>query len=164
MATIDVSVQRFVIVSSKPFETILQKLEAEIGHPDMRKFTADVAAAEGYGALEKIVEKSIGPSGLMEFTRFNLGEIIRKERGPGSPRILRLVVGNPLIMKQMAVHVHDVASYAPVNILIDERPDGVHVSYDRMASLLAPYGSAEAQQVAQGLDAKIEGLMQAAAA
>jgi uncharacterized protein (DUF302 family) len=100
----------------------------------------------------------------MEFTRFNLGEIIRKERGPGSPHILRLVVGNPLIMKQMAVHVHDVASYAPVNILIDERKDGVHLSYDRMASLLAPYGSVEAQTVAQNLDAKIEGLLQAAAA
>jgi hypothetical protein len=58
----------------------------------------------------------------------------------GSPGILRLVVGNPLIMKRMAVHVHDAASYAPVDILIDERADGVHVSYDQMASLLAPYG------------------------
>lgn len=164
MATIQVPVQRFTVVSSKPFEIILQKLEAEIGHPDMSTFAKAVTAAESYGELEKIVQKAIGPSGLMEFTRFNLGEIIRKEHGPGSPRILRLVVGNPLIMKQMAVHVHDVASYAPVNILIDERPDGVHLSYDRMASLLAPYGSAEAQKVAQNLDAKIEGLLQAAAA
>ena len=164
MATIEVQVQRFTIISSQPFESILQKLEAQIGHPDMRAFTKAVAAAENYGELEEIVQQAIGPSGLMEFIRFNLGEIMRKERGPDSPRILRLVVGNPLIMKQMAIHVHDVASYAPVNILIDERPDGVHLSYDRMASLLAPYGSAEAQQVARNLDEKIEGLLQAAAA
>ena len=154
-----VEIERFSLISSKPFESILQKLEAQIGHPDMNAFAKAVAAAESYGELEKIVQKAIGTSGLMEFTRFNLGEIIRKERGPGSPRILRLVVGNPLIMKQMAVHVHDVASYAPVNILTDERPDGVHLSYDRMASLLAPYGSAEALAVARDLDSKIENLL-----
>ncbi len=164
ISTIQVQVQRFSIVSSKPFEIILEQLDAHIGHPDMAAFTKAVAAAESYAELETIVQDAIGLSGLMEFTRFNLGEIIRKESGPGSPRILRLVVGNPLIMKQMAVHVHDVASYAPVNILIDERPDGVHLSYDRMASLLAPYGSAEAQTVALNLDTKIEGLLQAAAA
>ncbi len=158
-----IEIERFSVTSSKPFERILQKLDAHIGHPDMNAFTKAVVAAESYGELENIVQEAIGTSGLMEFTRFNLGEIIRKERGPDSPRILRLVVGNPLIMKQMAVHVHDVASYAPVNILIDERPDGVHVSYDRMASLLAPYGSADALAVARDLDLKIESLLQESA-
>ena len=159
-----VEIERFSVTSSKPFENILQKLEAQIGHPDMSVFAKAVAAAESHGELEKIVQKAIGTSGLMEFTRFNLGEIIRKERGPDSPRILRLVVGNPLIMKQMAVHVHDVASYAPVSILIDERPDGVYLSYDRMASLLAPYGSVEALAVARDLDSKIENLLRESAA
>ena len=158
-----VEIERFSVTSSKPFESILQKLEAQIGHPDMNAFVKAVTAAESYGELEKIVQRAIGTSGLMEFIRFNLGEIIRKERGTGSPRILRLVVGNPLIMKQMAVHVHDVASYAPVNILIDERPDGVHLSYDRMASLLAPYGSADALAVARDLDSKIENLLRESA-
>ncbi len=159
-----VEIERFSVRSPKSFESILQTLEAQIGHPDMNAFAKAVTAAESYGELEKIVQKAVGTSKLMEFTRFNLGEIIRKERGPSSPRILRLVVGNPLIMKQMAVHVHDVASYAPVNILIDERPDGVHLSYDRMASLLAPYGSAEALAVARDLDSKIENLLQESAA
>ena len=158
-----VEIERFSVTSSRPFESILQKLEAQIGHPDTTAFAKAVAAAENYEELEKIVQKAIGTSGLMEFIRFNLGEIIRKERGPGSPRILRLVVGNPLIMKQMAVHVHDVASYAPVNILIDERPDGVHLSYDRMASLLAPYGNIEALAVARDLDSKIENLLKESA-
>jgi uncharacterized protein (DUF302 family) len=164
MAIRKIETERFSVTSSKPFESILQKLETQIGHPDMSAFAKAVAAAESYGELEKIVQKAIGTSGLMEFTRFNLGEIIRKERGLDSPRILRLVVGNPLIMKQMAVHVHDVGSYAPVNILIDERPDGVHLSYDRMASLLAPYGSAEALAVARDLDSKIENLLRESAA
>ena len=67
-------------------------------------------------------------------------------------------------MKQMAEHVPDAGSYAPVTILIDERADGVHLSYDRMASVLAPYGSPAALQVARDLDTKVEGLLLAAAA
>ena len=113
--------------------------------------------------VEKIVNGAIGPSGFMEFTRFDHGEIVRKERGAGAPRILRLVVGNPLIMKRMVEHVLDAGSYAPVTILIDERPDGVRLSYDTMASFLTSYGNPEAMKVAQDLDAKVEALLTAAA-
>jgi uncharacterized protein (DUF302 family) len=162
MPTIQITVQRFSVVSRNPFESVVSKLGATIGHPDMRAFSRDVTAARTYAELEQVIHKAIGTSGLMEFTRFNIGEILRKESGAETPRILRLVVGNPLIMKQMAVHVPDAASYAPVTILIDERPDGVHLSYDRMASFLAPYGSAEALKVAESLDSKIEALLMAA--
>jgi hypothetical protein len=50
-----------------------------------------------------------------------------------------------------------------VPILIDERPDGVHLSYDRMASFLAPYRKSEALKVARDLDAKVEALLTTAA-
>jgi hypothetical protein len=40
-----------------------------------------------------------------------------------------------------------------------KRPDGVHLSYDRMASFLSPYGNAEALKVAGDLDAKVEALL-----
>jgi pimeloyl-ACP methyl ester carboxylesterase len=73
--------------------------------------------------------------------------------------IVRLVVGNPLIMMQMVRHVTDAGSYAPVTILVEERSDGVHLSYDRMASFLSPYGSAEALKVAEDLDAKVQALL-----
>src|ERR671926_23706 len=99
----------------------------------------------------------------MEFARFDSGEVLRKERGGLGPRMLRLVVGNPLIMKEMAKAVPDAASYAPVTILVDERVDGVHLSYDSMASLLAPYGSQSALSVARDLDAKVEHLLKTAA-
>jgi hypothetical protein len=73
-------------------------------------------------------------------------------------------MGNPLIMKEMTKHVPDAGSYAPVTILVDERPDGVHLSYDRMASFLAPYGNAEALKVAKELDRKVEALLASSAA
>jgi hypothetical protein len=99
----------------------------------------------------------------MEFARFDIGDVLRKERGGQGPKILRLVVGNPLIMKEMVKTVPDAASYAPTTILVDERADGVHLTYDSMASFLAPYGSEAALAVATDLDAKVEDLLEKAA-
>jgi hypothetical protein len=65
-------------------------------------------------------------------------------------------------MKEMVKYVPDAGSYAPVTILIDERPDGVHLSYDRMASHLARYGSSDALRVARELDSTIEAILAAA--
>src|SRR5208337_4568371 len=151
MTTMQLTVQRFSVVSASAFDVVVARLDTAIGHPDMGMFRKEVAAAKTYAELEQVVRRAVGPSDLMEFARFDLGEILRKERGDTAPRILRLVAGNPLIMKQMVEHVPDAGSYAPVTILIDERSDGVHLSYDRMASLLVPYGSAEALQVARDL-------------
>jgi len=67
-------------------------------------------------------------------------------------------------MKEMAKHVPDAGSYAPITVLVDERPDGVHLSYDRMASFLAAYGNHDALQVAEDLDNKVEDLLKQAAA
>ncbi len=163
MSTIEIRVQRFSVVSSRPFEEIVSRVTATIGHPDMNAFHSAVAAARTAADLEELVHGVIGSSELMEFARFDAGEVLRKERGGQEPKILRLVVGNPLIMKGMARTVPDAASYAPVTILIDERADGVHLSYDLMASLIAPYGSQPALLVAKNLDAKIETLLKAAA-
>src|SRR5262249_27611543 len=100
----------------------------------------------------------------MLFMQLDQGSVLRKETGRDSPRIIRFITGNPLIMKEMARHVPDAGSYAPVTVLVDERADGVHLSYDRMASFLAPYRNDEALQVAEDLDSKGETLLREAAA
>jgi len=163
MQTIEVQVRRVNMVSRRPFEDVINTLTSSIGRPDMPEFHRAVASATTLGDLERVVTTAIGTSGLMEFVRFDSGEVLRKERGGKGPNILRLVVGNPLIMKEMAKTVPDAASYAPVTILVDERADGVHLSYDSMASLLAPYGSESALAVARDLDAKVETLLETAA-
>ena len=163
MPTIDVQVQRFSVVSQRPFDEVIRQLTATIGRPDLKGFHDAVASATTMGELEAVVRQAVGSSDLMEFVRFDSGDVLRKERGGHGPRMLRLVVGNPLIMKDMAKVVPDAASYAPVTILIDERPDGVHISYDSMASLLAPYGHQDALGIAKDLDTKVEELLQAAA-
>jgi uncharacterized protein (DUF302 family) len=164
MAILRMEIQRFSVIGAKAFERVMAELNAGIGHPDMQAFRKDVTAAKTYADLERVVYRVVGPSGLMEFTRFDLGEILRKEQGSDAPNSLRLVVGNPLIMKQMVEHVPDAGSYAPVTILIDQRLDGVHLSYDRMTSFLAPHGNEAALSVARDLDSKVESLLTAAAA
>ena len=77
--------------------------------------------------------------------------------------MVRLIIGNPLIMQQMARHVPDAGSYASITVLVDERSDGVHISYERMTSLLAPYRNSEALAVARDLDKKVETLLSEAA-
>ncbi len=100
----------------------------------------------------------------MQFVEFDHGMFVRKGTEQHTSRIIRLVIGNPLIMKQMAKRVPDAGSYAPVTVLVDERADGVHISYDRMASLMAPYGNRDALRVARDLDAKVEDVLRQAAA
>jgi uncharacterized protein (DUF302 family) len=163
MPTKQLQVERFSVVSSKPFEEVVAGIDAAVGHPDMTALWKETASAKTYADLENVIQNVIGESELMEFTRFDHGQIVRKASGKKSPKILRLVAGNPLIMKKMAEHVPDAGSYAPVTILVDERTDGVHLSYDRMASFLAPYGSAEAMKVAKDLDSKVEKLLTTAA-
>jgi len=163
VATRELEVERFSVVSPRPFDEVLSRIEQEVGHPDMASLLRKIAAARNESELEDAVNQTVGPTGLIEFSRFDLGEVLRKEQAGQAPQIVRLLVGNPLIMKQMVKFVPDAGSYAPVTVLIDRRPDGVHVSYDTMSSFLAVYGSEKASQIAQALDIKIETLIKSAA-
>lgn len=163
MATKEINVQRFSVTSSKNFRDVVAALEAAIGHPDMNSFSKKLGDAASFTEVEKIVNEATGRRGLMEFTRMDLGAVLRKRNGVEARQSLRFLVGNPVIMSAMVQHVPDAGSYAPVTILVDERSDGVHLSYDRMASFLATYGSPEALTVAHDLDKKVETLLLAVA-
>jgi uncharacterized protein (DUF302 family) len=154
-----IEVERVSVISSKPFETVLEALRAAVGHPDMADFPKITGGARTFAELESAVRKGLGSSGFMIFMELDHGIILRKESGKVAPKIVRFIVGNPLIMKEMAKHVPDAGSYAPVTVLVDERADGVHLSYERMASFLAPYKNNEALAVARNLDSKIETLL-----
>jgi uncharacterized protein (DUF302 family) len=159
MTIVQIGVERFSLTSAKPFDAVVAALKSEIGQPDMVEFFAATRAVKSFLELKRVVQSSVGRSGFMLFAEFDLGDILRREAGSETPKVMRLVVGNPLIMKEMVKHVPDAGSYAPVTILIDERPDGVHLSYDKMESCLLPYGNVEALVVARYLDDKITALL-----
>jgi len=159
-----VEMERFTVISARPFDEIVAAIKASIGNPNMAEFVKSTQEAKSATDLEAAIQPVLGRTGLMLFVEFDQGMILRKGTDRHGSRIIRLVVGNPLIMKEMAKHVPDAGSYAPVTVLVDERADGVHLSYDRMASLLAPYGNDEALKVARDLDAKVEDLLRQTAA
>lgn len=163
VATKKITIERFSITSTKPFAEVVSAIAAQVGHPDIRQFYSDIQTTEDDVEVQRLVDSAVGPSDLMEFMRLDQGVVLRRELGPEAPSVVRLLIGNPLIMRKMVKHVPDAGSYAPVTILIDERVDGVHLSYDRMASLIAPYGHSGALEVAGALDSKVESLLQAVA-
>ena len=159
-----IGIERLTIITSKPFDEVVAGVNAGIGHPDMAEFVRSTHEAHSFAELKSAVEKGLSKAGLMLFMQLDQGVVLQKETGQDTPRIMRFLIGNPLIMKEMAKHVPDAGSYAPVTVLVDERADGVHLSYDRMASLLAPYENRDALEVARDLDRKIEDLLRQAAA
>jgi uncharacterized protein (DUF302 family) len=152
-------VERFSLTSSKPFDAVVAAIKSAVGQPDIVEFFKETRATKSFPDLQRVVERGLGRTDLMLFAEFDQGDIVRRESGSSTPKIMRFVIGNPLIMKEMVKHVPDAASYAPVTLLVDERPDGVHVSYDKMESYLRHYGSSEALAVARNLDAKITNLL-----
>src|SRR5215813_791741 len=158
-----IEIERFSLITSKQFDDVVAAINAGIGHPEMAEFWNSTQKTRSAAELESTIEKAVGKTGLMLFVAFDHGAIISKMTGREKSRIIRFVIGNPLIMKEMAKHVPDGGSYAPVTVLVDERTDGVHLSYDRMASLLAPYNP-NALEVARNLDVKVEDLLRRAAA
>lgn len=154
-----IEVERFSLTCSKPFDAVVAALKSAVGQPDIVEFFKASRAASSYADLQRIVQGAVGRTGLMLFLEFDLGAVLRRETGLETPKVMRFLVGNPLIMKEMVKHVPDAGSYAPVTILVDERADGVHVSYDKMESYLLPYGNSDALAVARNLDAKITALL-----
>ena len=124
-----VEMERFTVISARPFDEVVAAIKTSIGNPNMAEFWKSMQSTELH-----------------------------------TSKITRLVIGNALIMKERAKHVPDAGSYAPVTVLVDERSDGVHPSYDRMASLLGTYGNRDTLNVARDLDAKFEDLLRHAAA
>ena len=159
-----IEIERFSLTTSKQFDEVIAGVNAGIGHPDMAEFGRSTREARSFAELKSAVEKGLSTVGLMLFMQLDHDAILRKETGRETPKMIRFVIGNPLIMKEMVKHVPDAGSYAPVTVLVDERADGVHLSYDRMTSFSASYGNRDALEVARNLDKKIEDLLRQAVA
>jgi uncharacterized protein (DUF302 family) len=157
-------IERLSLTSPKPFEAVVTALKAAVGRLNLVEFANASKGTSTFAEMENVIRRDLGKTGLMLFMELDHGAVLRKETGLDTPKIVRLVIGNPLVMKEMAKHVPDAGSYAPVTVLVDERQDGVHLSYDKMVTLLAPYGNADALAVARDLDSKVENLLRESAA
>src|ERR1700723_1301423 len=141
MMTKTMAVERVTFVSSRSLEEVLGGLDKGIGRPNFSELGRRMNEAATFSEYEAVIRSVVGSADLMEFMRLDLGSALRKDPAVAAYKIVRIIAGNPLIMKQMTEFVPDAGSYAPVTILVYERHDGVHLSYDTMASFLASYGN-----------------------
>src|SRR5438128_8406110 len=139
-----IEVERFTLSSSKSFDQVVAALNSAVGHPNMSDFWKSTDRAQSVAELQSTIEKVLGRTGLMLFAEFDHGAIVRKGTGRDTPRMIRFVIGNPLIMREMAKHVRDAVSYALVTVVVEEGADGVYLSYVGMVRLLGPSKNWEA--------------------
>jgi uncharacterized protein (DUF302 family) len=159
-----VPVRRVTVTSERPFDDVVAAVYAGLGRvEDFRALDRESSATTDREAFDAVIEPVEGSSGLIEFLSLNLGNVLAI-RDPGrSRRMLRIIAGNPVTMSKMTATVPDAGSYAPVTILVAERDGGVTLSYDRVASAIAPYAGQEASAVAEGLDDAVVTLLRDAA-
>jgi len=155
--------ERVTLTSARKFSEVVAHVERALGRPNVGELFRKLQAAETPEEVNQLVADAAGPLELMEFMRFDLGLMLQKDAPPIERKVLRLIVGNPVTMREMLRGTPDAGSYAPVTLLIDERQGGVQLSYDRVASALASTGDPHAFQVARDLDAKVEALLSQAA-
>src|SRR5713101_653532 len=111
-------VERFTLGSSKSFDHVVAALNSAVGHPDMAEFWKSTHQAQSDAELQNTIEKGLGRTGLMLFVEFDHGAVVRSGTGRATPKMIRFVIGNPLIMREMAKHVPEAGSYAPVKVLV----------------------------------------------
>ena len=140
-----IGVQRFTIQSSKQFDEVLQAIDASIGHPDTNVVIDEVAATNNGES-----------SGIVEFFRIDFAPFMRVRRS------VRIIAGDPVVMHCMGGRIPEAAAYGTMAIQIDERSDGVRLSYDRIAEHVGEYEDQLVFEHARNLEKRIESLLTAA--
>ncbi len=103
------TVEKFSVISARTFEDVLAGLDKGIGRPNTIALHKQMRAATSFSELQKIIHSAVGSADLMEFLRLDLGAPIRLDPQANAFKIVRIIAGNPLIMKQMVEHVPEPA-------------------------------------------------------
>ncbi|OBA73940.1 hypothetical protein A5641_00270 [Mycobacterium sp. 1554424.7] len=141
--------------SSKSYDELVAALLADIG--DKPVPIGDIASSHGdWDSYRQEVEKYVGPSGFVLFDLFDHGAWIVKA---GIDRkVLRVVVGNPLIAITMLRHDVSAGLFAPVELLLTDEGAGSSLTYVKPSSLMVIEPNAELLSAAEELDAKLAAL------
>jgi uncharacterized protein (DUF302 family) len=142
--------------STKSYDELVAALLAEVGDrpvpiDDLGK---DFASWDAY---RNKVESHVGPGGFMLFTIFDHGGWITKA---GIDRkVLRVIIGNPLIAITMLRHDVTAGLFAPVELLlVDEENGASSLTYLKPSSLMVIEENPALLAAAEELDAKLAAL------
>ena len=141
--------------SAKSYDELLAALLADIGEPVSLD---DLVRTPGsWDSFQQQVEPLVGPSGFMLFNLIDHGAWITKA---GIDRkVMRVILGNPLVAITMLRHDVSAGLFAPVELLlVDEGEGRSSLTYVKPSSLMAVEPNPELRSAAQELDAKLAAL------
>ncbi|MGO9384364.1 MAG: DUF302 domain-containing protein [Mycobacterium sp.] len=142
--------------SPKSYDELVAVLLADIGERPVP--INDLATTtDSWQAYQQLVQTHVGPSGFMLFALLDHGAWITKA---GIDRkVLRVVLGNPLIAITMLRHDVTAGLFAPVEmLLVDEGEGRSCLTYVKPSSLMVIDHNPELLSAAQELDAKLAAL------
>lgn len=142
--------------SKKSFDELVSALLADVGKKPLMidELPTKFESWESYKAE---VESHVGPSGFILFALFNHGAWIKKAQI--QKKVLRVVIGNPLLAITMLRHDLTAGLFAPVElILIEEDDDQSSLTYVRPSSLMVVETNEPLLAAARELDEKLQAL------
>lgn len=145
------------IETSQSFEEVLLKLRELTGRASGSEFEAVAASASCEEQFHRdVTERFVGPSDFMIFAEFNHGTWI--SRYGIHRRVLRIILGNPLIAITMIRHDISAGLFAPVEILLVEGASGSGstLHYVRPSTLMLIEPNDQLASAARDLDRKLD--------
>jgi uncharacterized protein (DUF302 family) len=141
--------------SALNFEDVLANLRAHVGKAALGSIVRLEGTREEFAAE---VERHLGDSGFMLFAEIDHSRWIAKfgiKR-----RLLRWILGNPLIAITMLSHDYTAGLFVPIELLLAESDDGTgcNMTYVVPSSLIAIGSNPDLLSAAEALDAKLEAL------
>lgn len=142
------------------FDDALSNLRAEMGDTTVQRLNALSAEANTSEAFTKMVEPLVGSSGFMLFATIDHGAWISKfgiKR-----RVVRFILGNPLIAITMICRDLTAGLFAPVELLLTDSEDRqtCSLTYILPSSLIAIDNDTALLAAARTLDAKLAALVE----
>jgi uncharacterized protein (DUF302 family) len=144
--------------SSKPFAAVTSAIEKQLGHFDAGIGKSFSSAPLNPAEIESKIHAMEGSSGLMIFAVRDHGQLLALKGKQALGR--QYEVGNPLVALEMTQHDLLAGEYAPLRIYVYVGEDKLtHVDYDLPSSVFGRFKSKQIDEVARGLDQKLEKLV-----
>jgi len=136
---------------TRAFESLVPQMSVEL--------FGELPSLSPQVARERLAS-GVGPLGFVLFQKLDHGVIVTALAG-NRCEATTYVFGNALIAVEMTRHVARAGLYVPLRLFVEAvAAERVRVTYDLPSSLMAPFGSAEVDKVALGLDEKLERLLE----
>ena len=150
------------VPSAKSFDHTVKDLTAELGKASTDKLMDRLSSSTNWDEYAEECAGFAGRSNLIEVGYLDWGKVLTLAGVDMKAKCF--IVGNPLTARKLLeAGGPEVGLYLPTKIFVyEDSAGGVHVSYDKFAPIMAPYGKEDLDKVAGVIDGVLAELAAAA--